>query len=167
MSWPRWCARWFNAHRLAIGLLEKELRELHDANLSYFLLMPLQRGDAVPHFEVTAIDGSRVAYRTIWQQRNLLLVSLHTGEGKAPVRPPLVGELHASQEQLGALATAVVITDGAVEGVPSPGVVIADRWGEIYLSCGGSPAGWPDVGELLEWLSYIQRECPECEGERR
>ena len=128
--------------------------------------MPLQRGDAVPHFEVTAVDGSQVDYRTIWQRRNLLLVSLHCGQGGAP-RPALLEELAVRGEELRALATAVVITDSAVEGVPSPGVVVADRWGEIYFVRGGSPLDLADAGELLEWLSYIQQECPECEGERR
>ena len=128
--------------------------------------MALQRGDAVPHFEVTAIDGSSIDYRTIWQRRNLLLVALHGAEGRA-TRPALLDELAARAQQLRALATAVVITDTAVEGVPCPGVVVADRWGEIYFVRGGSPAGLPDAGELLQWLTYIQQECPECEGERR
>jgi hypothetical protein len=126
----------------------------------------LHRGDAVPHFEVTAIDGSRVDYRAIWQRRNLLLVSLPGTVGRAP-RPALLDELAARAEQLRGLATAVVITGSAVEGVPCPGVLVADRWGEIYFVRGGSLAGLPDAGELLEWLSYIQQECPECEGERR
>lgn len=130
--------------------------------------MGLERGDAVPHFEVTAIDGSPVAYRTIWQRRNLLLVSLHSTSAPAPVRPALIAELASREEQLESLATAVVITDGALPGVPAPGLVIADRWGEIYFVSGARSTGeLPDVGELIDWLSYIQQECPECEGERR
>lgn len=129
--------------------------------------MTLQPRESVPHFEVTTIDGARVAYSTIWQRRNLLLVSLHTG-GPAPLRPPLLEELEGRKEQLNALATAMVITDSAVEGVPAPGVVVADRWGEIYFVRGaGAGKGLPDAAEILEWLDYIQQECPECEGERR
>ena len=129
--------------------------------------MALQPRESVPHFDVPTIDGVRVAYGTIWQRRNLLLISLHT-EGAALLRPPLLGELEGRQEQLRALATATVITDSAVEGVPAPSVVIADRWGEIYFVRGcDADTGLPDATEILDWLAYIQQECPECEGERR
>ena len=129
--------------------------------------MGLQRGDRVPHFEVTTIDGSRIAYTTIWQRRNLLLVSLDGIGSRAPAGAAFVEHLAARQEELRALATAVVITKDAVPGVPCPGVVIADRWGEIYFVGGGTSGDLPPAGELLEWLAYIQQECPECEGERR
>ena len=128
--------------------------------------MALQPRESVPHFDVTTIDGVQVAYSTIWQRRNLLLISLHTG-GPALLRPPLLGELEGCQEQLRALATATVITDSAVEGVPAPAVVIADRWGEIYVVRRCHDTGLPDAAEILDWLAYIQQECPECEGERR
>ena len=129
--------------------------------------MALQPRESVPHFDVTTIDGARVAYRTIWQRKNLLLVSLDSG-GPGLLRPPLIAQLEGRREQLRALATVTVITDSAVEGVPTPGVVIADRWGEIYfVRGGGAGSDLPDAAEILEWLDYIQQECPECEGERR
>jgi hypothetical protein len=53
----------------------------------------LQRGDRVPHFAVTMLDGPRAAYDEIWQRRSM--------------------------------------------------------------------------DEILEWLRYIDHECPECQGEAR
>jgi hypothetical protein len=50
----------------------------------------------------------------------------------------------------------------------SPGVLLADRWGEIvHLTAASESARSPAPGELIEWLEYIQNRCPECEGEAR
>ena len=38
----------------------------------------LQRGDSVPHFDVRNVDNEPVSYSTIWQRRNLVLVTLAT-----------------------------------------------------------------------------------------
>ena len=36
----------------------------------------LDRGDAVPHFEVRTVGGDVFGYSTIWQQKNLVLITL-------------------------------------------------------------------------------------------
>ena len=36
----------------------------------------LQRGDSVPVFEVTTVDGEPFSYSSIWQRKNLLLLTL-------------------------------------------------------------------------------------------
>jgi hypothetical protein len=58
------------------------------------------------------------------------------------------------------------MTREAVAGVPTPGLLIADRWGEIYF-VGTAPRACelPGPLEILEWLRYIEYECPECQGE--
>jgi hypothetical protein len=64
--------------------------------------------------------------------------------------------------------TRYVLTYDAVSGVPHPGVLIADRWGEIYAVFDGAFASdLPAVDEIVEWLRYIHHECPECQGEAR
>jgi hypothetical protein len=50
-----------------------------------------------------------------------------------------------------------------VTGVPRPGALVADRWGEVVHV----EDGWPTVSSLLEWLDYVAHRCPECEGEAR
>ena len=53
-------------------------------------------------------------------------------------------------------------------GAPSPGVLIADRWGEIaYITSGSNIADLPRLPEILEWVAYLQARCPECEGETK
>jgi hypothetical protein len=55
-----------------------------------------------------------------------------------------------------------------VPGLPSPGVVIADRWGEIeFLMPIDKPADAPAPDEILDSVSYVRMQCPECQGETR
>ena len=109
----------------------------------------LKPGDLVPHFFVRAIDGREVRYADIWQRQQLLLVCMGPGGSEdPPLRAP---------------DTAIVITHDHVRGVPRPGVLIADRWGEIHHVADDIP----DSAELLSWLRYVQQRCPECEGEAR
>ena len=64
---------------------------------------------------------------------------------------------------LASLEARLVVTRETVDGVPRPGVVIADRWGEVFAVI-DDPAR-TDVDDLIEWLRWVQMKCPECEGE--
>jgi hypothetical protein len=119
----------------------------------------LQRGQSVPFFDVEAADGTRRSYRDIWQRRTLLLVS---------VAPPTVDAAQLAarlRERVGGDA-AVIVTADAVEGLPRPGVLVADRWGEIVHVAPAEP-GTVDVVDLADWVRFVQIKCPECEGEAR
>lgn len=123
----------------------------------------LQKGDHVPHFEVTQIDGTPAAYAPIWQHRNLLLLSV-------PESPPAavagtVADLRRHAAELESLDTAWVVTRDRVAGVATPGIVIADRWGEIFGVADAS--SWMAAPDILEWLRFLQYKCPECEGEAK
>jgi hypothetical protein len=122
----------------------------------------LTRGDQVPHFAVAATDGARVAYGDIWQRKNLLLVSLGAEE---PDR--YAADVSSLGPRLAEYDTASVVTRDAIPGVPAPGVLIADRWGEVQAVIERRPSEGPSADDLIEWLSYVQRRCPECEGEWR
>lgn len=126
----------------------------------------LQRGDSVPHFDVATVEGSRVRYSTIWQRRNLVLVVLPALESDAS--HSCTSRLMARQAEFVAQDTECVVTRDALPGVPPPGVVVADRWGEIVHAA--HPSRVEDLTppeELLEWIEYLTRRCPECEGEAR
>jgi hypothetical protein len=61
-----------------------------------------------------------------------------------------------------------VITSDAVPGLDAPAVVVGDRWGEIvYVTATADAADLPPARELLEWISYVETRCPECEGEAK
>lgn len=121
----------------------------------------LTRGHALPFFAVETVNGSHVSYNQFWQQRNVVLVSLSSGRGESDAA--FVTALTGRREDFDALHAACVVTYDAVAGVPQPGAVIADRWGEVQLVA----AGLPELQDLLDTLEYVQQKCPECEGESR
>lgn len=69
--------------------------------------------------------------------------------------PLFVDEDGSVHRQLGA-------TDS--EGRPAPALYITDRYGEVfaaYRSAAGQ--GLPRADEVLNWLAFINSQCPECE----
>jgi peroxiredoxin len=127
----------------------------------------LQPGDLVPHFEVTNLKGETVSYSTIWQRRNLVLIALPASDSGGTFGN-YVSQVTAQGPSLTGDDTAWVITGDAVAGIPSPAVVVADRWGEIVHIARGSEAGeLPPAHDVVEWVTYVQHQCPECEGEAK
>ena len=124
----------------------------------------LQPGDQVPHFEVRTLTGDVFRYATIWQHKNLVLVSL-SNAGADDGDPSAVARRSADFQ---ANESTCVITRDHVPGVPAPGVIVADRWGEIvHVAAAPHVSALPAPEELLAWLDYVVRRCPECEGEAR
>ena len=126
----------------------------------------LRAGDLVPHFSVVDAAGRRVSYRdAAWQRRELVLITLPPGAGIAAGSP--AGRLAEWGRQAPA-EVAVIVTADPVPGMPSCGFAVADRWGEIaVVQPSASPAALPSPEQLAEWVSYVQRQCPECQGETR
>lgn len=128
--------------------------------------MTLAAHDSVPHFEVADGDGHTIRYRDLWQRNNLLLIALPAGLSEADAR--YVADLRGRMDELTAHETACVITRASIPGVPQPGVVIADRWGEIHwVAPHARVEDLPPASELIEWLRYVQMQCPECQGETK
>jgi hypothetical protein len=123
----------------------------------------LQRGDQVPRFEVRTLDGRLFSYSSIWQLRNLVLVTLpdRFESSYASALAGLAAEFESRE-------TTCVITRDRLAGVPTPGAVVADRWGEIvYVATGPEAVCLPHASELIEWIDYVRMRCAECEGEAK
>lgn len=126
----------------------------------------LQRGDLIPHFEVTTLDGDRINYATVWQRRNLVLVTLPTADSDASRK--YVSELSDRISQFRAQNTTCVMTREPVPGVPHPGALVADKWGEVmFVRAASEVADLPPAEELSDWIKYVETRCPECEGEAK
>lgn len=125
----------------------------------------LERGALVPHFVVSTLDGSPVRYADLWQRRNLVLVTLRPGD---PTAAAYAAGLERSGQVFAAHEAVTVVTHGVVAGLAAPGILAADRWGEIYeVTTATRAADLPDMDVVAEWLRYIDHECPECQGEAR
>ena len=126
----------------------------------------LDRGDQVPHFAVTTIEGAGVSYGTIWQLRNLVLIALPPGEVEASAE--YVAQFTARAAVFDGHQAQCVATRDSIPGVNPPAVIVADRWGEVmYAAAGQRVADLPPADAVIEWLDYVQQRCPECEGEAR
>lgn len=124
----------------------------------------LHRGDTVPHVEVETVTGEKFNYTTIWQRKPLVLVALGTSSADESYG----SDLSARAAEFSGRDTECVITRDDVGGLRTPGVLIADRWGEVvHVAEAASCAQLPSCDELIEWIEYVRRRCPECEGEAR
>jgi hypothetical protein len=113
---------------------------------------------------VRTLAGDVFSYSTIWQHRNLVLVTISESASDTDY----VASLFARREDFEQLESVCVITRDRVSGVATPGALVADRWGEIaYVAAAPHVTELPTASELIEWLDYVERRCPECEGEAR
>lgn len=118
--------------------------------------MALQRGGALPHFEVTTTGGARVRYADIWQRQPLVLVSTPADDAGTKY----VSRVAAREPDVSARDARLVTTHDAIAGLPQPAALVADEWGEIaFISHGGD---LPDPEELVDWLDHVRHQCPEC-----
>lgn len=125
-----------------------------------------RRGDLVAHFTALLRDGTLFDSAEIWQRRNLLLVVLPEDTSKEVRR--YAAALDDKTDAIVGFTARCVITSQPVADISPAGLVIADRWGEVYFAVSGvSVSNLPNVVEILECLRYIEHECPECQGEVR
>jgi peroxiredoxin len=123
-------------------------------------------GDPLPHFTIRAIDGAEISYSRIWQRRHLLLICLPDEEPEEAAH--YAAALTERQLEISACDAECLVTRDSVAGLPRPGVIVADRWGEvIFIAASTTVRELPTVDDLLEWLRHVQNRCPECEGEAR
>src|SRR5690349_17605828 len=120
----------------------------------------LQRGDLLKHFSTRAADGRIVDYRDLWQRKHLVLVCLaRDADDEADA---YAGALEKEADAIRALEGELIITRQPVEQVPIPGVVVADRWGEVFfVSAAGHAKDLPVATDVLDWLQHAQHQCPE------
>ena len=128
--------------------------------------MTIRTHDLMPMFvAASSPDGTAVRYDEIWQRKNVLLVSLPEADSTAAA---YVASLCGLERDLAECDAALVVTTTRIEGVPAPGVVVADRWGEVYyVQEADRVSELPSPNELMEWLGFVRNECPECQGETR
>jgi hypothetical protein len=121
--------------------------------------------DQMPMFTAAGADGTVVRYEDIWQRKNLLLVSLPAED---PTSSTYAASLSVLAPDLDACDAVLLVTNAQIDRIPFPGVVVADRWGEVYhVKEADRASALPAPDEVSEWLRFVRNECPECQGETR
>jgi hypothetical protein len=126
----------------------------------------LQARDLIPHFTVTRLSGGQIDYGTLWHRKNLVLVVVPDADDPDAVSytSAIASALSASQAD----ESECVATSDRVAGLGCPALAIADRWGEVvHVASGQRVSDLPPVQDVVEWIDYARRRCPECEGEVR
>ena len=114
----------------------------------------------VPHFIVTDVGGGRVRYSQLWQRRILVLIVGRPEDSDALER--YASQLRDRRKDFDESEATVVVTTDAIQDVPAPSIVVADRWGEIQHRRHFAMTEPPDADDLLSWVRFVQNQCPEC-----
>lgn len=129
----------------------------------------LERGMLLRDVPAQTFDGHSVSVSDFRGRRNLVLIL----PGMQGEEASLLSELRQSAAELQEEEAVVLIADPSDDahrhyGAASPegsriaAVYIADRYGEIYFAAHSGPGdSLPAAAEMLEWLRFINAQCPE------
>ncbi len=130
----------------------------------------LERGMLVHDLPAQTLDGGPVHASDFRGRRNLVLIFPGvTAEESLLVRELRQQAADLQEEEAVALLAADVPAEllgyyGAISnrGERRPALYITDRYGEIYYAAHGESGGTlPSAAEVLDWLRFINSQCPE------
>ncbi len=149
-------------------------------------------GDLLPDIALPSDSGAHVPLDLFAGRRNLVLLLTGADDGGESIKD-LLNDLTSIRDRLAdeeaellvIRAGAPVATPGAGSGpkvlfdsddvlhrsvgamdkndTPTPCIIVADRYREIYHIYRPTDSGWPPTGNaILEWLVFMNIQCPEC-----
>jgi peroxiredoxin len=150
-----------------------------------------RHGEMFPEFTLPDIGGSSIVLESYRGRTNLVLVFAGDEMRKRPVSVLLqqlaqAGDLTSEAAQVLVVVTSrpraisqhrrrafpvLLDVDGTIHrkvgaidamGRPAPAVFITDRFREIYAAYLMAHTALPDAQEILDWLVFINIQCPEC-----
>ncbi len=123
-------------------------------------------GDSLPDFDARTLADRPINYRQdVWQKKLAVLIGFLDPASDAA--RAYRRELSRREADLTAWDTLLLVVTH-LPGCTAPAVVIADRWGEVrHVAHPADDRGLPGIDDLIEWLRFVQAECPECQGETR
>jgi peroxiredoxin len=131
-------------------------------------------------FALETPEGREIRSQSYRQRSNLVLL-FHHGRDCARCHEMLADFDAGSEEIRDQSATILAIgpeapaasfpmlldSSGEVtarQGLTVPAVVIVDRFGEIWAAWeGGADHRLPSSKDVIEWLEFLEVQCPECE----
>jgi hypothetical protein len=121
----------------------------------------MQPREQLPHFVVRDTTGATVDYGgSIWQRQHAVVVSLPPDpRGTTADAADYLSRLRLACADLAHAPIAYIVTTDAVPGVPSPGAVVADRWGEVVFVSPADEPGPPAPEDLAAWAKMAAMRC--------
>ena len=98
-----------------------------------------------------------------WGHPSLLAVAVLLTAAPVPARDAsYFASVQDARERFASLGARFELVAGVVD-LPQSTLVVTDGYGEIHASWTSTERPtWPDQRELVEWLTYIASQCPEC-----
>jgi hypothetical protein len=121
------------------------------------LTLPTCR-EELPEIWGTTSDGRRIYASDLHGRKNIVLI-FSGGQSHAPVRELVralsvrYGEIQDEEAEI------IVVEEDALDRAA---ICIADRYGEVYFSEFCSDTACTSADNVLEWLRFIESQCPEC-----
>ncbi len=150
-------------------------QRLHDFRLPKLSGREVQLSDLWGHRNLVLVFAADLPVSLIGLLSEIAHQYSEFAEEQAQVLVVVAGTKAQAEEKLGTrdLPFSILLdVDGKVHrsacaiepgGRPGPAIYVTDQYGEIfevYRAFDGRSG--PKVGELLEWLQFINMQCPEC-----
>jgi peroxiredoxin len=117
-------------------------------------------GDGIPDRKVlTQIAADSARFQ---EEQTQVLAILQLGRGRADmIREQAKLPFPVLVDEDGRIHRSAGAVDG--QGHPATAVYVTDRFGEVFAVYRAAEGqAMPSGGEIVEWLSFINSQCPEC-----
>ncbi len=115
------------------------------------------RGEDLPGIWGAATDGRRVHTWDLHGRKNIVVI--FSGEQSNEPVQELVRALSIRRGEIQDEDAEVILGENVLHRAA---ICIADRYGEVYFSDVCSDTVCLSVDNVLEWLRFIESQCPEC-----
>jgi hypothetical protein len=115
------------------------------------------RGQELPEIRGAASDGRTIHTSDLHGRKNI--VAIFPGEQSSDSIRELIRALSDRHDEIHDEEAEVIVAEDTE--LHRAAICIADRYGEVYFSAFFSDTV-PSADSVLEWLRFIEIQCPEC-----
>jgi len=115
------------------------------------------RGQDLPEISGAASDGRKIHTSDLRGRKNTVII--FSGEPSDESSQELIRALSDRHSEIQDEEAEIIVCED--NELHRAAICIADRYGEVYFSAFFSDTA-PSAENVLEWLRYIEIQCPEC-----
>jgi hypothetical protein len=121
------------------------------------LTLPACR-EELPEIWGTTFDGRRIHASDLRGRKNIVVI--FSGQQSSEPVEELVRALSVRHGEIQDEEAELILVEES--RLPRAAICIADRYGEVYFSEFCSDTACTSADNVLEWLRFIEIQCPEC-----